>query len=60
MFARSHTLLLKIDLLERVSKYSHIVSIPPRVGYWGTYIIQYSILYITRTVEKKIKYSDNS
>ena len=35
--ARSHRLLLKIDLSERVSKCLHIVSIPTRVGYWDTY-----------------------
>ena len=39
MFARSHILLLKIDLSEPVSKYSRIVSMPPRVEYWGTYTI---------------------
>ena len=44
MLARLHRLLLKIDLSERASKYSRIVSIPPRVGYWGTYTI-YSIVY---------------
>ena len=37
MLARSHRLLLKIDLSERVSECSHIVSIPLRVGYWDTY-----------------------
>ena len=39
MLARLHRLLLKIDLSERVSKYSGIVSIPPRVEYWDTYTI---------------------
>ena len=34
-----HILLLKIDLSERASKYSGIVSIHPRVGYWGTHTI---------------------
>ena len=61
ILARSHRLLLKIDLSEGVSKYSCIVSMPPRVGYWGTYTIYiiwyiyiwYSILCITYTVEKK-------
>ena len=36
MFARSHRLLLDIDLSERVSKYSRIVPRPPCVGYWAT------------------------
>ena len=46
MFARLHILLLKIDKLERVSKYPRIVSVPPCVGYWGTYTIYiYSIVY---------------
>ena len=31
--------LLKIDLSERISKYSRIAYIPLRVGYWGTYTI---------------------
>ena len=39
MFAGSHILLLKINLPKRVSKYSRVVSIPPRVGYRGTYAI---------------------
>ena len=39
VFVRLHILLLKIGLSEQVSKYSRIVSIPPRVGYWGTYIV---------------------
>ena len=39
MPARSDRLLLKIDLLEQVSKFSRIVYIPPRVRYWGTYTI---------------------
>ena len=38
MIARSHRLLLKIDLSERVSKYLRIASIPPRVGHRGTYV----------------------
>ena len=49
MFATSHILLLKIDLSERASKYSGIVSIPPREGYWGThtvYIVYYTIYSI--------------
>ena len=41
MLARSHRLLLEIDLLERVSKNSRIISILPRVGYWGTYLLTY-------------------
>ena len=45
MLARSHRLLLKIDLSERISKYSRIVSIPARVGYWGTYTM-YIYIYI--------------
>ena len=55
MLVRSNILMLKIDLSERVSKYWHIASMPPRVGYWGTYTIyiQYSILCIIYTVEKK-------
>ena len=44
MLARSHILLLKIDLSERISKYAQVVSIPPRVGYWGTYTI-YTVYY---------------
>ena len=39
MFATSHILLFKINLSEQASKYSGIVSIPPRVGYWGTHTI---------------------
>ena len=39
MVARLHRLLLEIDLTERVSKYSRIVSILPSVEYWGTYTI---------------------
>ena len=39
MFARLHRLLLKINLSERVSEYSPIVYITPRVRYWGTYTI---------------------
>ena len=52
MFARLHILLLKIDKLERVSKYPRIVFVPRCVGYWG-YIYYICILYNTCTVEKK-------
>ena len=48
MLARSHRMLLKIDLSERVSKFPRIVYMPRRVGYWGTYTAyKCSILYIT-------------
>ena len=43
MLARSHRLLLDIDLSERVSKYLRIVSIPPCVLVWD---IGVHILYI--------------
>ena len=54
MLVKSHILLLKINLSERVSKDSHVVSIPlhVRVRYWGSYTIYiYNInniyIYIT-------------
>ena len=54
MLGRSHNLLLKIDLSEQVSKPSRIVSIPPRVGYWGgaytIYIYIYIYIYINNIV----------
>ena len=61
MLARSHILLLKIDLSERISKYAQVVSIPPRVGYWGTYTIctVYYTIYYLHCWEKG-KCSDNS
>ena len=39
MVARLQKLLLKIALLEHVFKYSRIVYIPRRMGYWGAYTI---------------------
>ena len=57
MLARSHRLLLKINLSEWVSKHSRIVSIPPRVGHWGTYTVHiYSkVHYILLTLLRKRK-----
>ena len=47
MLARSHLLLLKIDLSERVSKKPH------RVGYWSTYTIYSIVYYILLTLLRK-------
>ena len=39
-------MLLDVNLLERVSKYSRIVSISPRVKYWGGVHLIYIYIYI--------------
>ena len=47
MLAKLHRLLLDIDLPERVFKYSQIVSLSPRVRYWGAYTIHmYTYIHI--------------
>ena len=59
MLARSSRLLYDIDLSERVFKYSCIVSIPPRVGYWVTYTlyVYYMLVYyilLTLLIKRKM------
>ena len=61
MLARSHNLLLKINLSEQVSKSSRIVSIPPCGRYWGAYTIHLYLyihiyIYIYIVKEKKHLY----
>ena len=58
MLARSHILLFKTDLSELVSKYTRIVCILPRVGYWVT--IYNIVCYILLTLLRKRKMLSNS